>query len=38
MFSDKLMDRAQQEKRFAPVPIETEFIPLPEQPSPVRYP
>jgi redox-sensitive bicupin YhaK (pirin superfamily) len=26
------------EGRFAPVPAETEFIPLPEQPSPVRYP
>jgi redox-sensitive bicupin YhaK (pirin superfamily) len=26
------------EGRFASVPAETEFIPLPEQPSPVRYP
>ncbi len=24
--------------RFAPVPQETEFIPLPEEPAPVRYP
>jgi redox-sensitive bicupin YhaK (pirin superfamily) len=26
------------EGRFAPVPQETEFIPLPEEPAPVRYP
>jgi redox-sensitive bicupin YhaK (pirin superfamily) len=26
------------EGRFAPVPQETEFIPLPEEPTPVRYP
>jgi len=26
------------ERRFAPVPEETEFIPLPEEPKPVRYP
>ncbi len=26
------------EQRFAPVPQETDFIPLPEEPKPVRYP